>query len=82
MRTRLIVVACVVALSGCGQASEYTSEDAAEGAMMEVAPAGDAAASAGEPTAPAPATPRHPRCPIRSDRMLRKWRPGDRLHSL
>ena len=57
MRTRLIVVACVVALSVCRQASEYTSEDAAEGAMMEVAPAGDAAASAGEPTAPAPATP-------------------------
>lgn len=59
MRTRLIVVACVAALSGCGQASEYSSEDAAEGVMMEIAPAADAAASAGEPSgaAPVPATP-------------------------
>lgn len=59
MRTHLIAVACVGALSGCGQTGEYASEDAADPVMMEIAPAAGAAASAGQPsgTAPVPAIP-------------------------
>lgn len=59
MRTHLIAFACVAALSGCGEAGEYASEGAAEPVMMEVAPAADASASAGEASgaAPVPATP-------------------------
>jgi len=49
MRAQLVIVAVsAAALSACGQASEYTADEASE-VMMEAAPAEDAAASAGEP---------------------------------
>lgn len=49
MRAQLVIAAAAAAaLSACGQTSEYTADEASE-VMMEVAPATDAAASAGEP---------------------------------
>ena len=52
MRAQLVIVAAAAAaLSACGQTSEYAADEASE-VMMEVAPATDAAASAGEPGGP------------------------------